>query len=617
MKLLNIIKQNYLLILILLVAVLLRFHNLDFQSPWLDEALTLKETNPNISFNDFKENIILREGIAHFYFLIIRTLNDIFTYSSFTARFFSATIGVLSVYSIFCLGRTLFNKNVGLISAILLSINWFAISYSQEARPYILLMFFIIISIIKLIDFIKKPNYKNAILFGVINGLIIHVHMIGLISIFSQYVLLLFIFIILDKAQKANFFICGLITFFTTLLVASPTYKMFLKVTEYKSGWLQLPDKSGFTTIFNQFFGDNEILIFIFSIIIIFYCINLFNQKQIKIEADTIIDNKIIFSGLILFSCFFLPIIIPIIKSYTSEPMILNRYFIAILPALIIVVAIGVEQIKNNIVKILIITIIVSFSIVDLFLIKDYYSKVTKTQFREISNLVVKSNHNQNDKIVSTFGWVLGYFLEQNKTSQITIESTFTNYIFTLKNKSEPLESFWYMNGNSLPYNLSNEEEQFLNEKFTLKESFEKHDTWARHYISKNPPIKDSYSDINIRNFTPSNFDSKGNLMIFENSIINSPVIDLKKGNYKLTINGNSLPNPSINGENAHLIIRINGEVINSFYLSEKTDNSIKTIEFESKTDKKAKLLIIFDNDISTNKTDRNVLIYSIKLEKI
>ena len=340
MKILSILKENYLFILILLVAAFLRFYHLDFQSPWLDEALTLKETNPNMSFNDFKETILLREGIPHFYFFIIRTLNNIFTYSSYTARFFSASIGVLTVYSIYFLGKKIFNKNVGFISAILLGVNWFAISFSQEARPYILLMFFVIISIIKLIDFIKNPNYKNAILFGIINGLIINSQMIGLITIFSQYVLLLFVFILLSKDKKPNFFICGLLTSFTTILVAWPTYKMFLKVTEYKSGWLQLPDKNGFSNIFHQFLGDNEILNFIFLIIIIFYCINLFNQKEIKIEIDEITTNKKVFSALILFTCFFLPIILPIIKTYTSEPMILNRYFIALIPALLLLISI-------------------------------------------------------------------------------------------------------------------------------------------------------------------------------------------------------------------------------------------------------------------------------------
>ena len=223
--------------------------------------------------------------------------------------------------------------------------------------------------------------------------------------------------------------------------------------------------------------------------------------------------------------------------------------------------------------------------------------------------------NNDDDKIISTYGWIMEYFLNKKEPIKPITESNFQNYIALLKNKGLPLESFWYMDGNSLPYNLSSEEEQFLNDNFTLKESLEKYDTWARHYISKNPP-KEDMSALSFKNFTPANFDSNGNLMMFKNSKIKSPVIDLEKGEYTLTINANSLPDKPIKGENAHFIIKLNGEEIGNYYLSEKTENKEKKINFECKTFRKARIWIIFDNDLSINNLDRNVIIYNVALEK-
>lgn len=45
---------------------------------------------------------------------------------------------------------------------------------------------------------------------------------------------------------------------------------------------------------------------------------------------------------------------------------------------------------------------------------------------------------------------------------------------------------------------------------------------------------------------------------MFENSTIKAPKIAFKKGNYMLIINGNSHPDKPINGENAHLTVKLN-----------------------------------------------------------
>ena len=66
----------------------------------------------------------------------------VFGYTTFVARLFSAILGILSIYGINILGKELINKKVGLISALILTINPFHLYFSQEARPYILLFLF-------------------------------------------------------------------------------------------------------------------------------------------------------------------------------------------------------------------------------------------------------------------------------------------------------------------------------------------------------------------------------------------------------------------------------------------------------------------------------------------
>lgn len=612
MKIVNYVKQNYILAAILLLAAFLRLYHLDFQSIWLDEMHTMVETDPNVSYSEFYDVIAFREGMGHLYFILVRLMHNLLGYSTYTARLFSVIIGTLSIYSVYLLGKTLYSKNAGLTGALLLTVNFFHISYSQEARPYILWVLLTILSFYRLVLFIRKQSLKNAVFFALFTGLTVHAHAVGLVTVFSEFLLLLFMLFITQKQDKLRFLKFSFIAGIATLIVMLPTYKLFVKVSGYHSGWLTLPGPDGFTNIFMQFLGNTEMLYFIFNLLFIFYFINLFRQKETGLAALNVKNDRLIFSTLLFFSWVFLSILIPILKSYLDEPMILARYFIHILPAFILILAIAIQLIKNNIARTLLLTTIVLFSLTDIFAVKNYYNTVTKSQFKQVTNTITKRNKS-NDKCVSSFGWLMGYFLNKDKITPVT-EMGLAAYIQGLRNKSIPMESFWYIDGNSRPYALSPEDEQFLQENFTLKENIEKYDAWTRHYISKAEPQQNE--NIMLKDFLPATLDTNGNLMFFENSTVKSPIVNLQKGNYKLIIKGNSMPAKPIRGENAHLIIKLNQKEIGDVNLSENTSDNELIIPFESEKNRKTRFIFIYDNDVFADNADRNAIIYSIKVIK-
>jgi uncharacterized membrane protein len=617
MKFLNSIKENYLLTLILLLAVFLRFYHLDFQSIWLDEIHTMIETNPKLTFQEFKTMVTNKDGMGHVYFFFVRTFHQIFGYCPHSARMYSALIGVLAVFAMYILGKTLKSKNAGLIAAVLLCVNYYAIFHSQEARPYISLLLVIVVSFTRLIIFIRNKSVKNAIIYGLVTGLIVNTHFVGLTTIFSQGILFLFLFFTTDNNKKLDFFKKGLISLLAAISVAWSSYEKFLIIAKYKSGWLQLPGPDGISNIFREFLGSTELLNFIFTAIFVFLLIKIFNIKELKYNADVIINNKLLLSTLIIFTWIFLPLLLPIIKSYTSEPMILSRYLIGLLPGLILALAIGIDLIKNKISKILLISVIVSFALVDLILIKEYYTKVTKTQFREVTDFIKERNTNQ-DKTVSTYGWLMSHFLNQPPKHEQTIESSLSSYVNLMQAKAISMESFWYLDGNSLPYNLAQADEQFLLDNFTQDISIDRFDAWAKHYTAKIAIKKEllNKGTLSIKDFSPLVQDGTGNMMFFESSNVVSSQIYLEKGNYSMLIMGNSLPAKPIKGENAHIKVRMNGTLLEEFYLSENKNNQETKINFKVDDNKQVKFQIGFDNDISLDGLDRNAVIYSIKLDK-
>jgi uncharacterized membrane protein len=115
------------LLLILILAAALRLYNLDYQSPWLDEIHTLNESNPSQTLSEVYKHILQGEQLPPLYFFIVYFIFKIFGYSIFVARFFSAIIGVLTVYMFYLFGKELIDKKTGVIAALFMAVNYYAL----------------------------------------------------------------------------------------------------------------------------------------------------------------------------------------------------------------------------------------------------------------------------------------------------------------------------------------------------------------------------------------------------------------------------------------------------------------------------------------------------------
>ena len=102
----------------------------------------------------------------------------------------------------------------------------------------------------------KKASLKNAIYYGFFAGLILNAHFFGFITLFAQYLLLLFFLIQSTKETRKTFFINSFVSGIVTLIIFLPAYEAFVRVSEIQSFWLQKPGQDAITKLFNEFFGD-------------------------------------------------------------------------------------------------------------------------------------------------------------------------------------------------------------------------------------------------------------------------------------------------------------------------------------------------------------------------
>ena len=610
MKILEKIRENYLLIGILILASILRLYQLDYQSIWIDEIITMKECDPRLTFKESYDIMFVWENNPVLYYFSVKLFSILFGHTTFVVRLFSVIFGVLGVYMFYLIGKEIENKRVGLIAALLASVNYFFILYSQEARVYIMLIFLTVFSFYRLIKFIKNSTLKNALLYGLSLTLMINSHFFGLFLMVSQAVILFVFLFDIEKSKRLSYCINaaigGFLALFLWFLVS---WKIFKIAADIQAFWIPAPTPDVITGIFKEFFGNSEAVLFLIMILTVFYFIKVFSTKN---ELKRIRENNLIFGFVIILCWILVTIYIPYLRSYLKIPMLTSRYLIVVLPAIVLLLAISINKIKAATVRNCIILLFLIASATDLIVVKKNYTEIRKSQYREIT-AKIKEKNKSNDKIVSAWGWHMSYFFNTDPRKETVILKPFEDYINEIKT-SKKLEPFWYLDGHFRPYALSPDAEAYLNNNFILLDNLEYFDTWAKHYVPK-PGIENTIF-LDINEFEPIKTDNNVNILLFSNSTTKSKPIELEKSNYRLAIKSRSIPEVPINGENAHLTLSVNGKKIGAYFLTEK-EEAMNYFEFSIPVKGRYQIELTFDNDLVLDNNDRNALVFSVSVEKL
>ncbi len=138
-------KTGVTLILLVLLAFTSRTYQLDAKSIWLDESLSLQRADQGLwlgvgfsLFHQFRWEI---DANPPLFYVLLHFMLWAGGDSDFTLRFPSVFFGVALVPLTYIVGKRLFSRPVGLLSALLTTLSPFYLWYSQESRLYVMLTF--------------------------------------------------------------------------------------------------------------------------------------------------------------------------------------------------------------------------------------------------------------------------------------------------------------------------------------------------------------------------------------------------------------------------------------------------------------------------------------------
>lgn len=169
---------------VLILAGWLRFTELVKRDFWYDEAFTgivVRE-----SFAKMME-MLMNDVHPPLYYLSLKLFALFFNYNVFSLRLFSAIFGFASVVLVYLLAKRLFGKKAALYSSFISAISPLAIQYSQEARMYSMLVFFILIATYFFVLALETGKKKFFAGWGIFMGLSALIHYLGIIFLVLYY----------------------------------------------------------------------------------------------------------------------------------------------------------------------------------------------------------------------------------------------------------------------------------------------------------------------------------------------------------------------------------------------------------------------------------------------
>lgn len=382
-------KDNYLLILIILLGLGLRIYDLGTESVWYDEAVSITASKLSV-FEQIRWNLTQSDNNPPLYYLILHFWVSVFGDSEFSARFPSVIFGSLSIVAIYALGKLLFDRRTGLMAALILATSVFHVWFSQEARAYTLLTLLTLLSFYYFLKLLSAPQdwfYTAAYL--VTGVLLLYTHYYGLPVIAAQNIYCFTQFLrrrkpgLLDLTKWAKLQLVLLLLFLPVSIL------MIKQGSAIRKGfWITKPAVSEVLGYFMTYSGSAPMLF----ILLLFSLLSVVSLRGVKNAGYSRVsflspDDSSGESGISYGSRLYLLIVwvlslilIPFLISLIMTPMLVYRYTIGASPVLYLLASRGISGTNSNKLIIVLAGLITVFSLAN---VNEKYSRIDKFQWRE------------------------------------------------------------------------------------------------------------------------------------------------------------------------------------------------------------------------------------------
>jgi mannosyltransferase len=169
------------------VGLALRFAHLTSKPFWFDECFSVELAR--LRWGSFLRVLWWREANMSLYYALLRAGLH-FGQSEFFIRSFSILFAVATIPAIYWLARQLYDRKIALLAAALFTVNAYNVRYSQEARSYTLFVLLATLSCGLFVSWLRKPSRGKHIGYILTSVLAVYAHFYALLLIAVQWMVL-------------------------------------------------------------------------------------------------------------------------------------------------------------------------------------------------------------------------------------------------------------------------------------------------------------------------------------------------------------------------------------------------------------------------------------------
>ncbi len=465
----------FLLSAIVLAAVFLRLKGLAFQSLWLDELINLYNSSPAYSLGQTIRFCREVEHTPPLFYILIWVWQRIWGPGEFAARLLPALFGVLGVGGIYYLGRELFSTKTGLAAAAVTALLPFHIRYSQEARPYSLLFLTVVLSYLFLVRLLRRPEWKNALLYWLFTVLLLYTHYYGLF-VFAAQLFLIAVFLG-GAGRKRNPLIKKLLPALLLIgLAGLPWFATLSRMVRIDSFWIKPPAPGFFLGFFRQYTGSEPYLSAVFGLLLIGYLLS----GKCREEFSQ--------SRLLLASWIFITLFIPYFRSFTHPPIVIVRYSTAVLPAVILMAARGLTLLPDIKFRYFLLGTVLLLLLVNLFYTRGgYYRTVEKAQWRQAAEFIILNDPEGEYPVCGNYAFAYYFDFVFNRPREVVgvIKTLPEAREWYRRMGEEQIPGFWLLEVKTIAFNPRIRD--FFDRKLEKVRSVELRGAKADLYIAESP----------------------------------------------------------------------------------------------------------------------------------
>jgi hypothetical protein len=261
---------------------------------------------------------------------------------------------------------------------------------------------------------------------------------------------------------------------------------VILAIKQNEQTWIPMPANDFMLSYFKEYFGNDDLLHPILLLLMAGFFVAVALKGQ-RVEKRNWRNESLLQCFVLCFFWIFISCLIPYVRSLRSVPLLYPRYTIVVVPAYILILAYGISIFKLPLLKYSVLAGIVGISLINLIVVKRYYTDVHKTQFREMTEFVAGRNMEGYPVLNEVTQWQQAYYMRKLKVKGEQWTGKKEALIDSVKQRSSPkydVAGFWVVgaHGDKKPDSLAM---QSISERYAIAVQKDFFDAWAIKFIRK------------------------------------------------------------------------------------------------------------------------------------